>query len=265
MSNSQLVDYILISKHRTSPRVYQITKITIHHMAGNLSVEDCGRLFQSREAASNYGIGSDGRVGMYVEEKDRAWCSANYDNDHRAINIEVANDGGAPDWHVSDKALEKLVDLCVDICQRNGIEKLNFTGDSTGNLTQHNYFCSTACPGPYLSSKFPWIAEQVNARLAGETGEDNMQYKLIIGYASRGDIRTFETLLMDLDVLFTENDGYITTGWMNSDAKDQIEAEGARVVVPVKILEQKEEQHTEDLEEIRSAIREAIKALERCL
>lgn len=231
-------------------------------MAGNLSIEQCGRLFQTREAASNYGIGSDGRVGMYVEEKDRAWCSANYDNDHRAVNIEVANDGGAPNWHVADKALEKLIDLCVDICQRNGIERLNFTGDKTGNLTQHNYFVNTVCPGPYLSSKFPWIAETVNKRLAGG---DKMQYKLKIGYASRGDIRTFETLLMDLDVLFTEDSGYITTGWMNSDAKAQVEAEGSRLVVPVVVLEQKEEDHQDDLEEIRNTIREVIKMLESCL
>ena len=229
MSNSPLVNYTYISPHKTSPRVYPITKITIHHMAGNLTVEQCGRLFQSRQAASNYGIGSDGRVGMYVEEKDRAWCSANYDNDHRAINIEVANDGGEPSWHVSDVALNKLIDLCVDVCQRNGIKKLNFTGDKSGNLTQHNYFTATACPGPYLKSKFPWIAEQVNARLSGGGGD---MYKLRIGYASSGDVRTFERLLDSMGVTYSEADGYIFTGELNSSQKDRIEAEAKRLVVP---------------------------------
>lgn len=231
MSNSALVDYIQISPHRTSPRVYPITKITIHHMAGNLTVEQCGRLFQTREACSNYGIGSDGRVGMYCEEKDRAWCSANYDNDHRAVNIELANDGGAPDWHVSDVTLNKCIDLCVDICQRNRIEKLNFTGDKNGNLTQHNYFCSTACPGPYLKSKFQWIADQVNARLAGGS-----TVKLKIGFASRGDVITFERLLDSLGVTYTEKDGYITTGDVNSYQKLKIEAKARELVVPCVVI-----------------------------
>ena len=168
MSNSALVSYTKISPHRDSPRSNKILKITVHHMAGNLSVEACGNVFQTRKASSNYGIGSDGRIALYVDEKDRAWSTANPDNDNQAINIEVANDGGAPDWHVSDKALNALVDLCVDICKRNGIAKLNYTRDASGNLTRHNMFMATACPGPYLQSKFPWIAEQVNSRL-GQT------------------------------------------------------------------------------------------------
>lgn len=166
MGNSLLVDFVLISPN-SDPRLNQIKKITIHQMAGNLSVETCGNIFAdpSREASANYGIDSNGRVGLYVEEHNRSWCSSNSSNDHQAITIEVANDGGAPNWHVSDKALNKLIDLCVDICQRNGIKQLNDTGDASGNLTRHNMFAATVCPGPYLESKFPWIAEQVNKRL----------------------------------------------------------------------------------------------------
>ena len=173
MSNSPLVSYTKISPNRNSPRNNTIKKITIHHMAGNLTIETCGNVFAapSRGASSNYGIGSDGRIGMYVEEKDRSWCSSSRDNDNQAITIEVANDGGAPDWHVSDKALSSLIDLCVDICQRNNIERLNFTGDASGNLTQHNYFAATACPGPYLKSKFSYIADEVNKRLSGDSPE----------------------------------------------------------------------------------------------
>lgn len=170
MSNSKLVNYTKLSPNCNKPRNHKIDKITIHHMAGKLTVEQCGEIFapSSRQASSNYGIDSDGRVGMYVEEANRSWCSSNAENDHRAVTIEVANDGGAPDWHVSDKALAKLIELCVDICQRNGIEKLNYTGDKSGNLTMHKWFAATACPGPYLESKFPYIAEQVNKQLAGE-------------------------------------------------------------------------------------------------
>lgn len=174
MSNSSLISYTKISPNRTSPRKKPIRKITIHHMAGNLTVEQCGAVFAptSRKASSNYGIGTDGRIGMYVEEKDRAWTSSSPDNDNQAVTIEVANNTLGPSWTVSDKAMSSLIDLCVDICKRNGIQRLNFTGDKTGNLTMHCYFKSTLCPGPYLKSKFPYIASEVNKRLGAEAAPE---------------------------------------------------------------------------------------------
>lgn len=164
MSNSVLVDYTKITPN-SDARKDSIRKITIHHMGGNLSVETCGNVFQSREASTNYGISSDGNIGLYVDESRRAWSTANPTNDHQAINIEVANDGGAPDWHVSDVAIERLIDLCVDICQRNGITRMNYTGGTDGNLTRHNMFMATTCPGPYLQGKFLYIADEINKRL----------------------------------------------------------------------------------------------------
>ena len=182
MSNSDLVSYTKISPNRTSQRQNTIKKITIHHMAGNLSVETCGNVFAptSRKASANYGIGTDGRVGMYVEEKDRAWTSSNRDNDNQAVTIEVANNSGAPNWTVSDAAYNKLIDLCVDICQRNGIKELIWTGDKNGTLTCHYMFAATACPGPYLKSKMPEIAAAVNARL-NRKPEDKSMYRVQIG------------------------------------------------------------------------------------
>lgn len=178
-TNSPLVNYTRISPNKNTTRVHstynptgKITKITIHHMAGNLSIESCGNGFASpsRKGSSNYGIGSDGRVGLYVDEKHRAWTSSSPDNDYKAVTIEVANDGGEDtDWHVSDKAYAKLIDLCADICKRNGISKLNYTGDTTGNLTRHNMFVATSCPGKYLQSKFDDIAKQVNKRLGSSS------------------------------------------------------------------------------------------------
>ena len=180
MSNSSLVCYTKISPHRTSPRNHKIDKITLHHMASSASIERCGEIFQSRQASTNYGIGTDGRVGMYVEEKDRSWASANAANDHRAVTIELANDGGAStNWHVSDTTIEKCIELCVDICQRNDIPYLNFTGDKSGNLTMHKWFYATACPGPYLESKFRYIADEVNKRLGNAPlpeVEDDSEY-----------------------------------------------------------------------------------------
>ena len=167
MSNSSLVSYTKLSPNCDHPRNHAIDKITIHHMAGDLSVETCGNLFAkpSYEASSNYGIGSDGRVGLYVDEGDRAWASASPSNDNRAVNIEVANDATGGDWPVSDAAYSKLIDLCVDICQRNGIKALNYTGDADGNLTEHRMFTATACPGPYLHERMGRIAAEVNNRL----------------------------------------------------------------------------------------------------
>lgn len=167
MSNSKLVDYICLSHNYTQMSNKQNKKLSIHHMAGNLTVETCGNVFASKErqASSNYGIGSDGRIGLYVDEGNRSWCTSSRDNDKQAVTIEVANDGGAPNWHVSDKALNRLIDLCVDICKRNGIEKLNFTGDKTGNVTLHKWFANTNCPGPYLESKIPYVVQEVNKRL----------------------------------------------------------------------------------------------------
>ena len=167
MAYSKYVNYINYSPNCNIPRNNRINKITIHHMAGNLSVEQCGNIFadRNRQASSNYGIGSDGRVGLYVDEANRSWCSSSPDNDHQAITIEVANDVIGGNWHVSDVALAKLIDLCVDICERNGIDRLVFTGNASGNLTLHKYFAATLCPGPYLESKMPYIAQEVNRRL----------------------------------------------------------------------------------------------------
>lgn len=168
MSNSSLVSYTKLSPNCDHPRTHAIDKITIHHMAGDLSVETCGNLFanSSYEASSNYGIGSDGRVGLYVDEGDRAWASASPSNDNRAVNIEVANCATGGDWPVSSAAYNKLIDLCVDICQRNGIKALNYTGDTDGNLTEHRMFVATACPGPYLHERMGRIAAEVNSRLS---------------------------------------------------------------------------------------------------
>ncbi len=167
MSNSRLVKHTNISPNKTSPRGGTISKITIHHMAGTGTIESCGNGFAqtSRGASSNYGVGGDGRVGMYVEETDRSWASSSSANDNIAVTIEVANSSTGGDWPVSDKALSTTIDLCVDICRRNGISSLSYTGDTRGNLTLHKFFANTACPGPYLESRMGSIASTVNTRL----------------------------------------------------------------------------------------------------
>ena len=202
MPNSNLVNYTKLSPNCNAPRNHVIDTITIHHMAGNMSVETCGELFakKSRDASSNYGIGTDGRVGLYVDEANRSWCTGSRENDHRAVTIEVANDRIGGSWHVSDKALAKLIELCVDICRRNGIKALNYTGDKTGNLTMHKWFQATSCPGPYLESRFPYIADQVN-KLLGEAEEKkevrcNVELKVLQKGAKGDTVKAMQTLLI---------------------------------------------------------------------
>lgn len=166
--NSPLIDYVFLSPNGDFPRKDTIKKLTIHHMAGNLTLEALGESFSQRDrrASSNYAIDSSGRVALYVEESNRAWTSSSRENDSQAVTIEVANDETGGDWHVSDAAYEILIDLCVDICRRNGIKELRFTGDEEGNLTIHKMFNrETQCPGPYLEGKMEEIAREVNERL----------------------------------------------------------------------------------------------------
>lgn len=184
MSNSSLATYTKISPNKTSPRNHKIDTITIHCMAGQLSVETCGNVFapSSRQASSNYGIGPDGRIGIYVEEKDRSWCSSNGANDHRAITIEVASDAKHP-YAVKDAAYKSLLNLVTDICKRNGIKKLVWSNSKSDrvnhtngcNMTVHRDYANKSCPGDYLYNLHGQIAAEVNKRLGASGSEDKPQ------------------------------------------------------------------------------------------
>lgn len=172
-TNSSLVNYIDLSPGNYGLRDHKIDTITIHHMAGNLSVETCGQLFHKKKGNSNYGIGSDGRIALYVEEKNGAWTSSNKTNDMRAITIEVANNSGAPNWTISAQALNSLLLLCADICRRNDIKALVWSPNKSDrinhkngcNMTMHKDFAATACPGPFIESIEGLIAVAVNQLL----------------------------------------------------------------------------------------------------
>lgn len=211
-TNSSLVSYKKISPNKNSPRNHVIDTITIHHMAGNLSVERCGDVFAptSRQASSNYGVGSDGRIAMYVEEKDRSWCSSNKTNDHRAVTIEVANDGGAPDWHVSDKAMASLIELVADICKRNNIRKLVWSTDKNDrinhrngcNMTVHRDFSATACPGDYLYKNHGYIANEVNKKLGAYTENTGISNNTSGFQTSYGSTQRYTYQGLDYSLVF---------------------------------------------------------------
>ena len=171
MSNSPLINETILDPNYGSRNVggreYKITKITIHHAAGpRQSGAQVARYLAKKDGGSaNYCIGWQGDIVLAVPEEYRAWTSSNSINDAQAVTIEVANEKGKPNWEISDISMARLIDLCVDICRRNGMPGLVWTGDSKGTLTTHDMFAATECPGPYLKSKMPWIAQEVTRRV----------------------------------------------------------------------------------------------------
>ena len=168
------MDYTRISPNKNSPRNHKIDTITIHCVVGQCTVETLGNIFAptSRQASSNYGVGTDGKIGMYVEEKDRSWCSSSAANDNRAVTIEVASDTKHP-YAVNDRAFAALLDLVTDICKRNGIKKLVWSTKKADrmnhkngcNMTVHRDYANKSCPGDYLYNRHGEIAAEVNRRL----------------------------------------------------------------------------------------------------
>lgn len=198
MSNSPLVDYTRISPNKNSPRNHKIDTITIHCVVGQCTVETLGNIFAptSRQASSNYGVGTDGKIGMYVEEKDRSWCSSNAANDNRAVTIEVASDTKHP-YAVNDRAFAALLDLVTDICKRNGIKKLVWSTKKADrvnhkngcNMTVHRDYANKSCPGDYLYNRHGEIAAEVNRRLGvADTAPDAGAAQGVTVYAvKKGD------------------------------------------------------------------------------
>ncbi len=179
MSNSSLVSYTKLSPNHSGQRTMKIDRITPHCVVGQCTVETLGNIFApaSRQASSNYGIGLDGRVGMYVEEKNRSWCSSSSANDQRAVTIECASDTEAP-YAFKDVVYNKLIDLCVDICKRNGKTKLLWLGDKNKTLnytpasnemvlTVHRWFANKSCPGDWMYARMGDLASKVTTKLGG--------------------------------------------------------------------------------------------------
>ena len=180
-TNSSLVSYTKLSPNHSGQRTHSIDRITPHCVVGQCSVETLGSIFYptSRQASCQYGIGPDGRIGMYVEEKNRSWCSSSNANDQRAITIECASDTTEP-YAMNSKVYDALIKLCVDICKRNGKKKLIWLGDKDKTLnynpksdemviTVHRWFANKSCPGNWLYARLGDLATKVTAQLGVTT------------------------------------------------------------------------------------------------
>ena len=193
-TNSPLATVKVLSPNHSGQRTHEIDTITIHCVVGQCTAKRIGEIFlpESRQASSNYGIGYDGEIGLYVEEKNRSWCTSSRSNDQRAITIEVASDTTEP-YAVTDRAYAALIDLVTDICKRNGIKELKWQGDKSligqvdkQNMTVHRWFANKSCPGKYLYDRHPAIAAEVNKRLGQDTKEEvKVMYRVQIGAYSK--------------------------------------------------------------------------------
>lgn len=189
-TNSDLVTYKNISKHKTVNRTHNIDTITIHCFVGQVTAKQGCDFFASthKECSANYVIGFDGSIGLSVEEKDRSWCSSNRENDMRAITIEVASETSEP-YSVTEQAYNALIKLLIDVCKRNNIKRLLWRNDKSligqvdkQNMTVHRWFAKKSCPGTYLFSNMGEIANAVNAELNKETNKNNRTiYRVQVG------------------------------------------------------------------------------------
>ena len=209
MSNSKMVDYTRLSPNNSGKRTMKIDRITPHCVVGQCSVETLGRIFSSsgKKASSNYGIGFDGRVGMYVPENKRSWCSSSASNDQRAVTIECASDTKEP-YTMNKKVYNQLVKLCIDICKRNGKNKLIWFGDKEKTLsyspkpnemvlTVHRWFANKSCPGNWLYSRLGSLAKAVTKELSKTDKHGNNLYRVEVG--TFRDKRKAETCLAKIE------------------------------------------------------------------
>lgn len=234
-TNSPLVTYTKLSPNHSGQRKHAIDTITIHCVVGQLSVETIGNIFAptSRQASSNYGIGKDGRIGMYVEEKNRSWCTSSSANDNRAITIEVASDTKHP-YAVNDKAYAALLDLVTDICRRNGIKKLVWStvkNDRVNhlngcNMTVHRDYANKSCPGDYLYNLHGEIATEVNKRLGQTEAADPAPTTPapVVSEIKEGDL----VKIADNAVYYS---GKSVPGWVKDKHWYVVEVEGDRAVI----------------------------------
>lgn len=224
MSNSGLVCYTKLSPNHSGKRTHSIDRITPHCVVGQLSCESiCGCFTStSRQASCNYGIGSDGRISLCVDEENRSLCSSSSANDQRAVTIECASDKTAP-YAMNDAVYESLVNLCTDICKRNGKNKLIWFGDKDKTLayepqsnemviTVHRWFANKSCPGDWLYERLGDLAARVTANLGGGQSSDGVLYRVQTGAFSVKDnadrmlakvkAAGFDTYMVQVDGLY---------------------------------------------------------------
>lgn len=249
-TNSPLVRHTRISPNQSGTRNHEIDTVSIHCAVGQCSAESLGAMFAVRtcQASSNYGVGFDGGIGLYVPESSRSWCTSSASNDNRAITIEVASDTSHP-YAVTEKAMAALIDLLTDICRRNpGIGRLRWQADKSligqvdkQNMTVHRWFANKACPGDYLYYRHKEIANKVNARLdALERQERDMtkeETTTLVGQMIRQALENHDPMrhnLADVPQWWREDVAeLVAQGAIQGDGKNQVEKRDSQLACMV--------------------------------
>ena len=177
--NSPLVNVTKLSPNNSGKRTHAIDRITPHCVVGLWDVTTFGNYFANPQtkASCNYGIAKDGKVALIVEEDKRSWCSSSNANDQRAVTIECASEKTDP-YAFPDATYNKLIELCADICKRNGKDTLLWIADKNTALnynpksnemllTVHRWFKQKACPGDWLMARMNDLATKVTNILKG--------------------------------------------------------------------------------------------------
>lgn len=219
-TNSSLVSFTQLSPNHSGQRTHAIDRITPHCVVGQCSVETLGRIFLPtfRQASCNYGIGVDGRVGMYVEEKNHSWCSSSNANDQRAVTIECASDTTAP-YAFKDVVYQKLITLCIDICKRNCKKKLLWLGDNDKTLnyspaademvlTVHRWFANKSCPGDWMYARMGDLASKVTAALSGTVTTQKQLYRVRKTWSDSKSQKGAYKILANAKACADKNPGY---------------------------------------------------------
>jgi N-acetyl-anhydromuramyl-L-alanine amidase AmpD len=239
MSNSRLPTYVRLSPNVTKPRQDTIKGVAIHCTAGGKDLPasnfaDLPRFVipdKKMGASCHYVVGGDGSIAQVCGEENRAWCTSNK-IDHQLVTIEVASDHVAP-YLVNTAAIEALVKLLVDICQRNGIPKLLWKGDKSlmghwdkQNMVVHRWTANKACPGDFLYNLHPKIANAVNEILAGK-GEEKMDIEKLLKqltpemcYGIMAEAMNYADTM--LEPVWSRTDGH----WAKATEKGIINGEG---------------------------------------
>lgn len=225
-TNSSLTEYVKLSPNHSGQRVRAIDRITPHCVVGQCTAEGLGDWFSrtSTKASSNYGIDRDGRVGLYVEEKNRSWCTSSNANDQRAVTIECASDMSEPYW-MNEKVYAKLIELCTDICRRNGKKKLLWFADKNKSLnytpksdemllTVHRWFANKSCPGNWLYARLGDLASKVTEKLDGVTAPSKKNYyRVRKTWADDASQLGVYTVLENAKQMADKNPGYTVFDW----------------------------------------------------
>ena len=211
------------TRNRAAQAGGKIREITIHHAAGNTTIDALGRLWQTkgRNGSSHYGVHGK-EIGQYVAESDIAWTNSSWGANCRAVTIETANSGGAPNWPVANNTLDTLILLVADIAKRNGLAPLVLGK----NVTWHSMYAATACPGPYLFGKLQYVVDKANELIkepvppAPEIPAEGGLYRVQVGaFSSKLNAESYSRNLKAAGF-----DTYVTKGLLDQYYRVQVGA-----------------------------------------